>query len=197
MHTGGYLTIKSSRYAQWRLLNHYVRVQGLTISQVRTLEVAQPLCQSSPSLGYAHWRLLNHYVGVHHLSVMHTGGCSTTVSGFTISRVCTVEGSPSLMYAHWKLLNHYVGVHGSPSLRYAHWRLLNHCVGVHHLLGTHTGGWSTTMLGFMVHHLSGMHIGGCSATMLGCRGSPSLRYTYWRLTDRYMLLFNTLQSTVT
>ena len=111
-------------------------MSGFTISRVCTLEAAQQLCWGSPSLRYAHWRLLNHYVRVHHLSGMHSGG-------FTISRVCTVEGSPSLMYAHCKLLNHYVGVHGSPSLRYAHWRLLNHYVGVH--------------------------------------GSPSLRYAHWRL----------------
>ena len=51
-------------------------MSGFTISQVRTLEVAQPLCESS---------------GAHHLSGMHTGGYLTIKSS---------------RYAHWRLLNH-------------------------------------------------------------------------------------------
>ena len=61
---------------------------------------------------------------------MHSGGCSTTMSGFR----------------------------GSPSLRYAYWRLPNHYVRVHHLSGMHIGGCSTTMLGFTISQVCTLEV---------------------------------------
>ena len=130
------------------------------------MEVAQPLCQGS---------------GAHHLSGTHTGGCPTTMSEFTISRVCTLEVAQPLC-------------RGSPSLSYAHWRLLNHCVRVHHLSGMHSGGFTISYVRtlevaqplcwgswFTISQVCTLEV----AQPL-CWGAPSLRYAHWRLVNHYV-----------
>ena len=183
MHSGGCSTTMSGfrsspslRYAYWRLPNHYVRVHhlscmhiggcsttmlGFTISQVCTLEVAQPLCQGSPSLGYAQWR-------VHHLSGMHSGGFTISYvrtlqvaqplcggSWFTISQVCTLEVAQPLCWGSWFTISQVCTLEVAQPLCWGSWFTISQVCTLevaqplcwdaraHHLSGTHTGGWQT------------------------------------------------------